>query len=186
MINFLQSAIIYSLIIRPSKREAYRSLAFFAGDKIYTEVTVDSEPTYIRVCDKSAIKLFSSTAKTVGIIAASMIVLLIFPTYAFVFNNDIQFPVPVILPFTNIRTRHGMMINIVNQVVLSVFGCTGNISIEIITCMMKNNIWAATVVICHGIDEISFYIENQESAATKKHIEAKFRNILVQVQDLDR
>ncbi|XP_055300263.1 uncharacterized protein LOC129567422 [Sitodiplosis mosellana] len=61
-----------------------------------------------------------------------------------------------------------------------------NEGIEIMTCILKNNVWASTVAICHAIDEISDCIECPKADDMKGFIDLKVRNILVQVQDLDR
>lgn len=127
-----QSALCYVLVMIPSKKKAYQSLAFFAGDRIYTHVVVDSNPDYIRVCNQSAIKLFKSTLSILGIVVSSMIILLIFPMYAFVFKNDIQLPIPVVLPFTDLRTKNGIILNLANQVFMVLIGATGNIGIKLI------------------------------------------------------
>lgn len=169
----------------PSKRKFYQSLAFFAGEKIYTNINRDSNMGYIRVCNESAVKLLKSTLTIFGIVATSMIILLIFPMYAFIFKHDIQLPIPVVLPFTDLETKNGLILNLVNQVFISLIGGTGNLGIEIITCILKNNVWASTVAICYSIDEISDSIQSP-AANLKTIIDLKFRNILIQVQDLDR
>lgn len=169
----------------PSKIKAYQSLTFFAGDRIYTNVEQDSNPDYIKVCNLSAIKLFKSTSTMLGIVATSMIILLIFPMYAYIFKHDIQLPIPVVLPFTDLESKIGITLNVANQVFISLIGFSGNIGIEIITCILKNNVWASTIAICHAIDVISECIEHPENDM-KRLIDLKLRNILIQVQDLDR
>ncbi|XP_031639326.1 uncharacterized protein LOC116351370 [Contarinia nasturtii] len=181
----IPSALCYILVIFPMKKKAYQSLAFFAGDKIYTNRDQNESPAYIQVCDESAVKLLKSTSTTLGIVLFSMIILLIFPPYAFITKNDIQLPIPVILPFTDLESKNGITLNMANQVFIVLIGATGNIGIEIITCILKNNVWASTVVICYSIDEISEFIEHPEGDM-KRFIDLKFRNILIQVQDLDR
>lgn len=123
----IPSALCYLLVMVESKRKVYQSLAFFAGDKIYTHITDHPNLGYIKVIDESAIKLFKSTSGTLGIVATSMIILLIFPMYAFVFNRDIQLPIPVVLPFTDLESKNGITLNVVNQVLCSFIGGTGNI-----------------------------------------------------------
>lgn len=111
----------------PSKKKEYQSLAFFAGDRIYTHIKDDSNPSYIHVCNQSAIKLLKSTSTILGIVVSSMIILLVFPIYALVFKNDIQLPIPVVLPFTDLETKNGITLNIANQVFIVLIGATGNI-----------------------------------------------------------
>lgn len=173
------------LVLIPSKLKQYQSLAFFAGDKIYTNIEKDSDPKYIETCDRCAINLLKSTSKTVGIVILSMTVMLLFPPYVFLFKNDIQLPIPVVLPFTDLESKTGLIINFVNQLFLCLIGATGNIGIEIVTCMLKNNVWASTGAICYSVDTISEAIERPEGHM-KRIIDLKFRNILMQVQDHDR
>lgn len=172
-------------MIIESKRKAYQSLAFFAGDKIYTHVTKESNASYIHAINESAIKLFKSTSKTIGIVASSLIILFFFPLYVYVSKRDIQLPIPVVFPFTDLESINGITINVVNQVIISIIGSAGNIGIEVITCILKNNVWACTVAICHSIAELSDALEQTEEDMTR-YINTKFRNILIQVQDLDR
>lgn len=186
-----QSLVVYFLIMIPSTRKTLQSIAFFAGDKIYTDITEGCNLNYIGVCDESAIKLLKTTTKTLGIIFASLMLALTFPIYAFVINNELQFPIPVIVPFTDLDSRFGLGLNILNQLFMSFQGITGNFGIEIMTCMVKNSIWASTVAIGHSIWEFSSSIEKtpstpSEAVTSKRELHYQFRNILIQVQDHDR
>lgn len=167
----------------PTTTKTFQSLIFFAIEKIYTDINHDSNCNYIRLCDESAIKLLKSTTKTIGIICVSMSLYIFFPIYMFITSNDIQLPIPVLLPFTDIKSIKGMIMNILNQLFIGLIGIAGNVGIEIITCILKNTVWASTVVICHSIDEFSNITVNFES---KESINCHFRNILIQVQDLHR
>lgn len=168
-----------------SSRKMYQSLIFFVGDKIYIKVDKDSNPNYVRLIDEIAIKLLTSTLKTISIIIGSIIVYVGFPIYVFIFHNEIQFAVPVYVPFTDLNSTTGIIINVVQQGISVWIGVTGNIGIEIITCMLKNTVWACTVAICHSIDEISELLVKSKPNSSNI-ITSRFRNILVQVQDLDR
>lgn len=182
---YFQSAICYYMVMVSARCKVYQSLAFFAGERIYMDINDNTDPEYVRVCNESAFKLLRDILTLIGIVATSMIILLIFPTYALLFKNEIQLPIPVVLLFTDLVTRQGIIINVANQVFLSMIGGTGNIGIEIITCIMKNTVWAATVAICYAVDEISQFLESPKSQP-KYFMDCKFRNILIQVQDLDR
>lgn len=168
-----------------SSRKMYQSLIFFVGDKIYINVDEDSNPKYVRLIDETAIKLLTSTLTTISIIIGSIIVYVGFPIYVFIFHNEIQFAVPVYVPFTDLSSTTGIIINVIQQCISVWIGVAGNIGIEIITCMLKNTVWACTVAICHSIDEISELLVKSKTCSSNL-ITSRFRNILVQVQDLDR
>lgn len=77
----------------------------------------------------------------------------------------------------------------------------GNIGIEMITCMLKNSVWAITVAICHTIDVISESAEQSAEQSAEESAEQSaeksasaptdilncyMRNLSIQVRDLDR
>lgn len=121
----------------------------------------------------------------VGMILTSNAIFVTFSILAFIMKNEIQLPVPVLFPFTDLGTIGGLTINMANQLSLCFIGLTGNIGIEIPTCMLINSVWITTVTICHAIDEITERL-NEPARNTKIAIDYCFRNILIQVQDLDR
>lgn len=169
-----------------SKRKMYQSLAFFGGNKIYTNVDRHSNMGYIQVCDQSAIKLLKSTITTLGIVIGSMNVYLGFPMYSYTFKHELQLPIPVLLPYTDDETSRGLLLNLANQIFVALVGLSGNIGIEIITCILKNNMVAGTAAIGHSINEFSDMIKKNTQEDLMRVMEYQFRNILIQVQDLDR
>lgn len=92
---------------------------------------------------------------------------------------------PVLLPYTDIDSGTGISINLLNQLFIALVGVTGNIGIEIATCMFKNSIWASTVAIRHSIEEFSNDMETN-AKTSKQILDYHFRNILMQTQDYDR
>lgn len=176
---------IYCLIIFPSKRKIYQSLIFFAGDKIYTDVFEHSDPRYIEICDQSAIKLLRSTLKTTSILIVCSIIYGLFPIHAFITENEIQIPVPMLFPGTDLESTIGLIINMFNQIFLLWIGCIGNFGVEIFNCILKNTVWVSMMSICHSIDELS---TNLKKATPKSNsfINCSYRNIIIQIQDYDR
>lgn len=174
--------LINILAIVPNKIRSYQSLLFFADENIYTDFNENINSKYISICDRNAIKLLKKTSATVGIIAVFIAVYLSFPIFDYFVNNDLQFPVPVLLPFTSIETTHEIVLNILNQLFIVMVGTTGNIGIEIITCLLKDTIKMSTVVICQSIDELSEFIQKSDEDSC---IDCQYRNILIQVQDLN-
>lgn len=173
------------MVMIRSRLRRYQNLYFFASKHIYTDIEEDSDADYIRVCDQSAIKLLTSTMKIMTIVIVSMIMHMMFPTFAYFKYNDIQWPMPVILPFTDPDSVNGLAINLVNQLFIGFTSSIGNIGIEISTCILNNTVWAIIVAIGHSIDELSGSTENPQSSTASNRIHL-FRNILIQVQDYDR
>lgn len=168
-------------MVVPSNIKIYHSLIFFA-EKIYTDIKKDASPEYIRICNESVIKLLKSTWKTLGIILLSVVMFLIFPVYAFVVNHDLQLPIPVLLPFTDLNSSNAIALNLFNQMFISLNGGTGNVGIEMITFILKNTVWASTMAICYSIDEFSNLITHSESNSSTTVLYT-FRNIVIQLQD---
>lgn len=168
-----------------SKRGAYQSLMFFAGNKIYTDFHRNSNRRYIHVCNQSAMKLLKNTLATLAIIVGSMNVYVSIPVMAAIKANQVPLPIPILVPFTTYDTNLGIIVNLSNQMFTASVGLAGNLGIEVITCILKNTVWVSTVVVGHSIDEYAKVIEENDPK-TKLHSNQYFRNILVQVQDLDR
>lgn len=103
--------------------------------------------------------------------------------HSIVFKYELTLPIPIFVPFTDISTIHGIVINILNQAYLSLIGFAGSSGIEVFTCMVKNTVWASAVAICFSIDEIS---ESIKQTKPSRAIDKEFRNILIQLQDYDR
>lgn len=177
--------LINFLAICPNKIKSYQSLLFFADENIYTDLNQGTNLKYISICDRNAIELMKKTTITIGIIIIFMAIYLCFPIFDYFVNNDLQFPVPILLPFTNLKSMHGIILNILNQMFIVLVGTTGNIGIEIITCLLKDTIKMSTIVICQSIDELSEFIEKSKSD-DENYIDHQYRNILIQVQDLNR
>lgn len=169
--------------MRTSSRKMIQSLLYFGGNKIYTDITEESNPKYIRLCDQSAIRLLKDISKTLCIISICVFLYAIFPLYTILDKHELQLPLPVFLPFTDTSTVHGIVINIINQIFISLLGLAGNFGIEIAMCMLKNTVWATAVAICFSIDEFTDSIIQSKPA---RDIDKEFRNILIQLQDYDR
>lgn len=172
------------MVLNKTKRETWRSLVFFVGDKVYVDVNRQSNPSYIRAIDKSAVKLLKSTLITLGIVIGSMNLYVGFPVTASLLGKDLQLPIPVLFPFTNYETKFGLIVNLMNNFFAASIGLAGTIGLEIVTSMLKNTVWASTVAIKLAIDEISDQLTIPDRPMNT--ISCQFRNVLIQTQDLDR
>lgn len=171
------------MILTPSKRKALQSLIHFSGENVYPDFSRGINSRYLTICDKRAIKLLLSTLQMVGILLFSNALFTILSGVAYFFYNDIQFPVPVLLPFTDLESN-GLVINILNQVFVAFTAFVGLIGIEIATCILRDSIGMSTAAICYSIDEMSEKVN--DPAYSRVYIDRCFRNILMQTQDLDR
>lgn len=188
----------------PQSRKEFRSLVYFVGEKVYTDIDGKSDPSYIKAIDGSAIKLMTSTLQTTAIVTVSMIIYLIYPVIVYIQSNELHLPIPILVPFTGLETKNGIIINLWNQSSIAVMIIVGNIGIEMITCMLKNSVWAITVAICHTIEVISNSVEQsvnksaeqpaessteqtaKESKLDSIEINSYIQNLSIQVRDLDR
>lgn len=176
---------MYCLIILPHERKIFQSLIFFAGDNLYTDVSECPDPKYIDICNQSAIKLFKSVLKTVTILIVCAIIYALFPIHAFIVKNEIQLPVPILFPFTDLESTNGLTINMFNQIFLLFYGCVGTFGFEIFNCILKNAVWMAMMGICHSVDELSMNLQ-EPTPQSICFIKCSYRNIIIQIQDYDR
>lgn len=176
---------IYIMIFVPSQREVLQSLIHFTGREIYPDFSARVSRKYLMMCDQRAIKILVNTIQMVGILLFSNTLLLSLSGYAYIIHNEIQLPVPVLFPFTDLESVNGLIINLLNQAFLAFIAFAGLIGIEIATCILKDSIGMSSAAICYSIDEISE--KSIGSAAySRACIDRYFRHILMQSQDLDR
>lgn len=176
---------MYFLIMRPSSRKTLQNLILFSGDHIYTDITPESHPDYIRLCDECAVYLLTDTAKTLCLILSSISLYALFPLYASVMNNDLQLPCPVLLPFTDLESWMGISLNLLNQLFLNSMAVAAAIGIEGGTSIQKNAVHAFVVAIGHTINEFSRVI-NESGSMSAISCSHGFRQVLIQVHDFDQ
>lgn len=176
---------LYIPLFDSSKRKTLQSYVLFAGEKIYPDFNAKCSRKFMRISDQSAIKMLSNSLKIVGILCFSNIFIGISIILTFILYDEIQMPIPVIFPFTDLESAAGLIINFASQFLMVFMIVIGNIGVEIATCILKNSVWMITVSLCHSIDVITEKIMDPLSNS-KTSIDYRFQNILIQVQDLDR
>lgn len=122
--------------------------------------------------------------KLVMTMVFSLTVFALYPTYGFFVLKEKVLVMNIILPFLDPSTTRGFYINSAHLLFVSFFGILGNIGIELINCIIINNLNV-------GVDIVSFACNklNSNLKAIKSYsvnLKRQFRNIFVQVQDLDR
>lgn len=139
----------------PNTRKEYRRLYNFAGHFIYANSK--SSLRNHSVCDRMAIDLLFSSLKT----------------------NTF-----VILPFVDPDTENGFYLNLANQLITASFGAIAVPAIELVTCVLKNNVLATAAVVKNSILELKNQMESDGLFAMDRMW--KFRNIILKTLDFDR
>lgn len=173
----------YFMIFSPSQLKELQSLIYFSGPKIYASQM--SNRKYARMCEQSALKLLSNTIRIILTFLISCSIPAIFTMFILIRDHELDLPIPVIFPFTDLNSTSGLTINFINQVYIATVGIASNVGIEIIVCLVKNTVWMMTVGMRYAIDEV---IEKLTSfpMTTTLSIDYSLRNILLQAQDFDR
>lgn len=169
----------------PSKLKILKSITFFPIEKIYSYVDDESNREYANVCNQSAIKLIKDTMKTLAIIMISVTIFSMFPMFASFQSDEVEFMIPVLFPFTDLESQTGIIVNMLNQFVSGSIAMTSNIGIEILNCILKNAVWSSANAVCYSIDELSPILRKSKQISSKV-IDYRLRNIVIQVQDIDR
>lgn len=173
-------------MIIPSNRKRLTKILFFPVEyEIYTDITSDSNVAYVRICDRSAIELLKSTIETLAIYVASVLIYAIFPIYELIKYRETSLLIPVLFPFSDLVSVNGSIINIANQLFTASIGISGSLGIEVIVCLLKNHLLVMANSICHSIDQSVKDLE-KSTRFSNKIVEAHLRNIIIQLQDLDR
>lgn len=191
MTLFKQSMMAYAMIFSPTHIKVLQSQVYFSGEKVYASSNHMSNQKYARISEQSALKLLWNTIKIIAIISVSSAIPAMFNLYILIKDHEINLPIPILFPFTDLDSVSGFIINFLNQLLIGILGFVGTIGIEITTCLIKNTLWMMTVATSYAIDEMVEEMTTSVSvstvwARTQIHIDYIFRNILLQAQDIDR
>lgn len=159
----------------------YISLILFGGDFIYPNHKDDSHG---RLLDLRANKLILGAIGVLLVISSAGLIFVTFPLCSFFFHGEMSMIVPLILPYTNPESNDGYLINLFHQVILAYFGLTANFGIEIISCLLIGNLRAGVDTVNDSVNKLNESLKEKEKL-TLEH-SYRLRNILVQIQDLDR
>lgn len=170
-----QALLVYAACMMPSGLERIQNLLLFGGEFIYK----DNYETHNhwRVSDKSARHLMLTSMKVFAIVSISLICYLLFPAYAYFVLNQHPLALPVELPFIDVATDSGYYINIAHQACYSFVGIPGVIAIELLNCMLKNNIYAAKESIIYSLDVLATML--RENTTSSMQTKSEFRSVLI-------
>lgn len=128
--------------------------------------------------------LFKSCIKTNLLVVLSIFLAVGIPIYKFLFTNERELFIPVILPFIDPDTLAGFYINSIHQMFGSIFGLTTVIAAELVMCIAKNSAFATASIIDNAITELKNRLEIDETF-TETHNE-QFMKIILKILDLNR
>ena len=160
-------------------KDQHRSLILFGGESIYKPC---KDPKLLNVLDKSATQLLKLVTTISGLLFSGTIVFMALPLY-FILNGDRILLISVVLPFTELDTNWGYFFNVLNMLLFPYLTAFLNIGVDSTFVMIITNLWA-------GVDAVKFAMKDMETLNTlndnKTEQDIRFRNIVIQIQDLDR
>lgn len=175
----------YALIMTPGCLKKLQSVCLFAGTFIYTDNQINSDPIYIRICDKSAISLIMNSFKRMTVTLLIGVVAIICLIISSVEKKKIELPIPLEFPFTDSDTFSGITINVLNQLIGGYIGVIAFLETGIIICILNDAVGATSFAICYSLRKFIDFIKSTRRIKGAAVI-IDFRYILVQVQDFNQ
>lgn len=117
------------------------------------------------------------------LVTTSYVQVCIGSVYAYFVHGQLTSILGTLLPFTNADSEFSFMINNGHQMVIATFALIGGVTIEIIAVLITNVVSLAPKLIQLNMENLEYDLNN--GGWTRK-TKAKLRNILIQVQYLDR
>lgn len=137
---------------------------------------------YNSLCEESIEKLIKNIAIILLLIIVSHIMFGIGPFYVFLVRNEHVTPVGIRLPFVDIDTNTGYVLNLSQQALMTFFELISTISVEIGQSLINNAITTVPKIIHLELDELS----NKLTDGKMFSVKLQLRNVLRQIEDFDR
>lgn len=153
---------------------------FFGHDYLYPS---EKRSELSMILGNRALELMKKSALSVLALCLASVAYAIYPFYLYLAEGSHPMPIPIILPFTDPETNTGYYLSLANQGFIMCLGIIGNFAIEIATTLTTNGMWAASDIINYRLNELGIGATRGEAESVRK---AKLRNILIQIQDLER
>lgn len=138
---------------------------------------------YEEITAKNASLLIAMTAATTALIILSFTFILIGPIYAYASDGTQSSLLGGMLPFTDLETTQGFIINSIIQSFWGLGALFGSISIEILSCLINNTYTVAADLICYLMRKFSTRLVAGTFTADHK---AELRDIFVRLQDFEK
>lgn len=149
----------------------------------YIHVNSNEKTKFVTVCNESAKELTRNAILVSGLVVFSNIQIAIGPLYAYLMHGHMSTPLGTFLPFTGGDSKIGFIINMGHQGLIAVYMLFGAIGIEIISCIVINVFDLSPQLIQLNMEELEVDLLADGWSFRAK---MQLRNILVQIQDLDR
>lgn len=118
------------------------------------------------------------------LMALSLSMTICVPLTRTLFTHEKEMILPVILPFIDPDTEKGFAINYVDQMITCIFGSCVLPATELMTCVLKNNAFAAAALIKDALNELTIRAKTEDDAS--EEFVHEFRNIILMILDFDR
>lgn len=174
-----QTPILYYRIVAPIRVE-YQSIVFFAGNYIYKD---SSNAKFQRMLDRRVLQLLTHVLIISGLLFTGYIVFESLPIATFLLTGKRTMVTAVQLPYFDPASDLGYYLNVINQTVLSHFIVFVNIGVDSTFAMIVNSMWAGVDIIRYSVDEMQHNFRQNGNSVEQRR---RLRNILIQIQDLDR
>ncbi|XP_055322548.1 uncharacterized protein LOC129578273 [Sitodiplosis mosellana] len=174
------SLVMYWKNIGPH-RFKINSLATFSGKFIYAD---DKESTeYNRICEKNVTKLIKNVVSVSVIVIFAHLLILVGPIYAYIFKDMYITPLATHLPFLEKDSSTEFLWSLAQQCVIALYSITGNLTVEIITCLIIDTVNSVPELIWLNLKQLADGVQKEHS---RLRVHIRLRNVLIQAQDLDR
>lgn len=153
----------------------------FGCDFIYSKH--DITPRNHDVCNKMAIHLMTCSIRVNLLVLLSYVFAAGAPLYKTLFTDEREMIIPIILPFIDPHTHNGFVINYAYQMITCIFGSFIVPGIELLTCVLRNNVSVTAAVVKNAIKEFRIRLRMERKFYAKSTWE--FQNILLKILDFD-
>lgn len=168
-------------VLIPRERAQLRHLYNFGADFIYAKSDVSSRNH--DVCDKMAIHFMACSIRVNLLVLLSYAFAVVAPLYKTLFTDEKEMMIPIILPFIDPDTQKGFTINYAYQMVTAIFGSFIVPGIELLTCVLRNNVSVTAAVIENAIKVFRIRLRRKRKFCVDSTSE--FRNILLKILDFN-
>lgn len=179
-IVFAQGMTLYVKCLSPDRYRLKR-LFRFSGDHIYPDVN-DGSP-FTRICEESIEKMRKSYIILVIVIFISIGSVIIGPMEAYIHRGIKVTPFGTKTPFFEEDSDVGFTFDLIYQSCLMPFGIISTICIELCQCLTYNTIELCADVVNLHTESITNDFDNGNKFDSS--LRARFRNVLIQIQDFD-
>lgn len=152
----------------------------FSGRNIYGNRSPSDE--YEKIIDRNALKLLKVVIVDLSVVLLSFSFILIGPAYAFTFHGAYNLISRGVVPFTDLDTFNGFIINLIVQGAAGLVALAGTIAIEIVNCLIINACTVMTDLACCSMQKFSAGLVAGTFSEQNK---AELRDIFVRLQDLE-